>query len=212
MPLTCPGQFQSVTEIFAASAPFTMTNQFQFQSWETVAKESDGSVVVTVLRTGPATTAASVDYAIEDGTAKAGTDFKATGGTLNFAAGQTANTFTVSLVPADRFSGTRSAVLVLSNPQGASLGYPSAVLDLTANSTSTPTSTPTSTSNTESDFDLVSDFDSNVDSDFDPNLDSDFDFNSDSNFDSKLDSNTGFDSNPNPTQTSKSASPRPVSR
>ncbi len=37
------------------------------------------------------------------------------------------------LIPADHFNGTRSAELVLSNPQGASLGYPSAVLDLTAN-------------------------------------------------------------------------------
>ena len=120
------------TEIFAASAPFTVANQFQFQSWESSAKESDGSVVVTVLRAGPATTVASVNYAIENGTAQAGIDFAAASGTLNFAAGQTAKTFTVSLFPADRFSGTRSATLALSNPQGASLGYPSAVLDLTS--------------------------------------------------------------------------------
>jgi Tol biopolymer transport system component len=136
------------TEIFAASAPFTVANQFQFQfqSQESSAKESDGSVVVTVLRSSPATTAASVNYAVESGTAKAGTDFTATSGTLNFAAGQTSQTFTVPLVPADQFTGTRSAELVLSNPQGASLGYSSAVLDLTANSPppSPPVTTPTS--------------------------------------------------------------------
>ncbi len=146
------------TEIFAASAPFTVANQFQFQSWESSATESDGSVVVTVLRTGPATSAASVNYAVQNGTARAGTDFKATSGTLNFVAGQTAKTFTVSLLPADRFSGTRTAELVLSNPQGANLGYPSAALDLTsqpapvsppvttATPTATRTATPTSTS------------------------------------------------------------------
>ncbi len=51
------------TQIFAASAPFTVANQIQFQSWQSSAKESDGSVVVTVDRSGPATTAASVNYA-----------------------------------------------------------------------------------------------------------------------------------------------------
>jgi hypothetical protein len=90
-------------------------------------------VVVTVDRSGPATTAASVNYAIQNGTAIAGTDFKAASGTVSFAAGQTTTSFTVSLMPSDLFNGTRSATLVLSNPQGASPGYPSATLDLTAN-------------------------------------------------------------------------------
>ena len=79
------------------------------------------------------TSAASVDYAVQPGTAQAGTDFTATSGTLNFAAGQTSHTFTVSLVASDHFAGTRSATLVLSNPQGATLAYPSATLDLTSN-------------------------------------------------------------------------------
>ena len=133
-------------DIFAASAPFATPNQFQFQSWETAATESSGQVIVTVLRTGPATGAASVDYSVQNGTAQAGTDFTATSGTLNFAAGQTAQTFTVPLATGDDFDGTRSAQLVLSNPAGASLGFPSAELDLTANPASTPTPTPTATS------------------------------------------------------------------
>jgi hypothetical protein len=82
------------TEIFAASAPFTVANQIQFQSWQSSAQESNGSVVVTVLRSSPATTAASVNYAVENGTATAGTDFTATSGTLNFAAAQSSQTFT----------------------------------------------------------------------------------------------------------------------
>jgi hypothetical protein len=129
------------TQILAASAPFTIANQIQFQSWESSAQETDGSIVVTVLRSSPATTAASVNYAVENGTATAGTDFAATSGTLNFAAGQASQTFTIPLISADRFSGTRSAELVLSNPHGASLGYPSATLNLTAQS---PASTPVS--------------------------------------------------------------------
>ena len=147
-----PAQF---VQIFTASAPFSVANQVQFQSWETAATEASGQVVVTVLRSGPATAPASVDYTVQSGTAQTGIDFMASSGTLNFAAGQTSQTFTVKLNKGDEFNGTRSAELVLSNPQGASLGYPSAVLDLTANPppsispVTTPTPTPTSTGTTK---------------------------------------------------------------
>jgi Tol biopolymer transport system component len=126
------GDTNRSADIFAASAPFAVPNQFRFTAWESAARESGGQVQVTVLRTAPATAAATVDYAVQNGSAQAGTDFKATAGTLKFAAGQTAATFTVPLFTGDHFTGTRSASLVLSNPQGASLGYPSAELDLTA--------------------------------------------------------------------------------
>lgn len=126
------------TNLYAASAPFTAPDQFQFQSWATTAKESDGQAVVTVVRTGPATDAASVDYAVQDGTATSGTDYAATSGTLDFAPGVTSQTFTVPLIAGDQFTGTRSAQLVLSNPQGAGLGYPSAALDLAGNPPSVP--------------------------------------------------------------------------
>ncbi len=127
------------TEIFAATAPFTVPNQFRFTSWETSASESAGPAVIKVLRTGPATGAASVNYSVQNASAQAGTDFTATSGTLNFAAGQTSQTFSVPLKPGDHFAGTLSANLVLSNPQGGTLGYPTATLNLT--STPGPTTT-----------------------------------------------------------------------
>jgi hypothetical protein len=130
--------------IFAASAPFTVTNQLQFASWNVAANESSGQVTVTVERSGPATPAASVNYNVQDGSAHAGTDYKATSGTLTFAAGQTSGTFTVPLISTDSFSGTRSANLVLSNPQGATLGYPSAFLSLTATPASSSPTKPVS--------------------------------------------------------------------
>jgi hypothetical protein len=120
-----------VTSLFAAKAPFTTPDQFQFSSWQSSANESDGQAVVTVLRSGPATAAGSVNYAVQDGTAHAGTDFTATSGTLNFAAGETSKTFTVPLKTGDQFAGTLTANLVLSSPQGGTLGYPSATLNLT---------------------------------------------------------------------------------
>ena len=131
------------TQIFAASAPFTASNQFQFASWNVAANESSGQVAITVLRSGPATAAASVNYKVEDSSAHAGTDYGATAGTLTYAAGQTSGTFDIPLVTSDHYDGTRFADLVLSNPQGASLGYPSAFLILTAVPAS-PTAEPAS--------------------------------------------------------------------
>jgi Tol biopolymer transport system component len=120
------------TDIFAASAPFIPSNQIQFGAWEYAANESAGQVAVTVLRSGPATAPASVSYSVQNGTAQAGTDFKAISGTLNFAADQTSATLNVPLVAGDYFAGTRSATVVLSNPQGATLGYPSTILHVTS--------------------------------------------------------------------------------
>jgi hypothetical protein len=142
------------TNIYAASAPFTTPGQIHFLSYELAANESDGRAVVTVVRDSPATTSASVDYTVLGGTARAGTDFTATTGTLSFAAGETLKTITVPLVAGDSYTGTRSAQLVLSNPQGAGLGYPSATLDLTSSpappaaTPNTPTSTPATPSHT----------------------------------------------------------------
>ncbi len=130
------------TEIFAATAPFTASNQFQFASWSSSAGESSGPAVITVVRTGPATGAASVGYSVQNGSAVAGTDFAATSGTLNFAAGQTSQTISIPLKPGDHFAGTRSASVVLSNPLGGTLGYSSSVLNLTS-TPAPPVPTPT---------------------------------------------------------------------
>ncbi len=143
------GTTSPLPNIYAASGPYTTPGQFSFQSWETSADESAGQAVVKVQLSNPMTSAASVDYAVQPGTAQAGTDYKATSGTLDFAPGQTSATFTVPLAAGDQFTGTRSAQLVLSNPQGGSLGYPSATLNLTSTlavptpTPTTPTSTPT---------------------------------------------------------------------
>ena len=62
------------------------------------AKETDGSVVITIVRDGDPSAPASVDYATSDGTATAGSDYTATSGTASFAAGQRSFTFTVPVL------------------------------------------------------------------------------------------------------------------
>ena len=63
----------------------------------------------------------SVDYATEDGTATAGSDYTAASGTLTFAPGETAKTVSVPLLDDAIDEGKETFKLKLSNPRGAYL-------------------------------------------------------------------------------------------
>ncbi len=63
----------------------------------------------------------SVDYATEDDTAAAGSDYTATSGTLTFAAGETAKTVSVPVLDDAIDEGKEVMRLLLSNPKGAYL-------------------------------------------------------------------------------------------
>ena len=79
---------------------------------------------MTVQRLGGVGGAVSVDYQTSDGSATAGSDYAATSGTLNWAAGDSADkTFTVPVNWDGRAEGTESISLTLTNPGGgADLG------------------------------------------------------------------------------------------
>ena len=64
-----------------------------------VAEGNAGTSVATftVTRTGDTSSAFSIDYATSDGTAQAGSDYVATNGTLNFAAGELTRTVSVTI-------------------------------------------------------------------------------------------------------------------
>ena len=92
--------------------------------------QNAGSVTFTVNRTGGSSGAISVAYGEANGTAVAGTDYTAIGGTLNWAAGDASpKTFSVPISNAVPFSGTRSFTINLSGVTGgASLSSPSAAV------------------------------------------------------------------------------------
>ena len=86
------------------------------------AKEASGATLdfaVTLNRA--ASHEVSVDYATEDDTATAGTDYTATSGTLTFTAGETAKTVSVPLLDDALDEGKEVMRLKLSNPKGAFL-------------------------------------------------------------------------------------------
>ncbi|MCE5326785.1 MAG: hypothetical protein LLG01_10240, partial [Planctomycetaceae bacterium] len=87
-----------------------------------VVEDNSGSksAVFTVLRSGDTELASSVDYATADSTAAAGSDYQAASGTLQFTAGQTSRTISVS-VYGDVLNELNETFFVnLSNPTGDS--------------------------------------------------------------------------------------------
>ncbi len=79
----------------------------------------DASLDFAVTLSRAAAQEVSVDYATEDGTAKAGADYTAVSGTLTFAPGETAKTVSVPLLDDAIDEGKETFKLRLSNPRGA---------------------------------------------------------------------------------------------
>jgi hypothetical protein len=89
------------------------------------ANEGQGSITISVTRTGGTAGAASVNYAATAGTATAGADFTATSGTLNWADGDgAAKTFTVAILDDSVDEPNETVTLALSQATGATLGTP----------------------------------------------------------------------------------------
>lgn len=109
----------------------TPTGAIQFAASSFGTTETGGSVTITVSRVGGSGGSVSVNYATQDGTAKAGFDYANTSGTLNWGDGDTANkTFTVALVNDGVTEGGEYFTVNLSNPAGTTgifLGQPAAV-------------------------------------------------------------------------------------
>jgi hypothetical protein len=77
--------------------------------------------VVTVVRSGSAANAVSVQYATSDGSAVAGADYTASSGTLSFKAGQSSSTFKVVTTGDTLDEPDEDLTLTLSNPTGGAV-------------------------------------------------------------------------------------------
>jgi hypothetical protein len=94
----------------------------QFSSALYSVNENAGTATVTVRRTGNTDGAATVNYATADGTATAGTDYAPASGTLNFAQGETARTFSIPLQDDSVIEGVETVKLNLSSVAGGVIG------------------------------------------------------------------------------------------
>ncbi|RRS35480.1 MAG: hypothetical protein NV67_03545, partial [Gammaproteobacteria bacterium (ex Lamellibrachia satsuma)] len=85
--------------------------------------ENDGTVNVTVNRTGGSFGAITVDYATSNGTATSGSDYQAVNSALTFAENEYSKVITINLLDDLVYEGSESFTITLSNPGGgAALG------------------------------------------------------------------------------------------
>ena len=120
---------------FAVTTLPPSAGSLEFSTTGYSVNENGVSAIITVTRIGGSVGAASVDYAsIAGGSATPGSDYNATSGTINFANGDVARTFTVPIIDDSNYEGDETVNLLLSNATAASLGTPSsAVLTITEN-------------------------------------------------------------------------------
>lgn len=114
----------------------TPTNTVQFSASAQAATETPGATVhvdMTVTRSGDTSGPASVDYESANVTASDRSDYLATIGTLQFAAGETSKTITVFIVDDSFAEPAETFTVNLSNPVGCTLG-PQSSFTVTINS------------------------------------------------------------------------------
>ena len=106
----------------------------QFSATSFTVGEGDGSVPITVTRSGDTANAVTVDFATSDATASSRSDYSAALGTLRFAAGETSKTFNVFITDDVFVEGAETFHVTLGNPIGAVLGNPAtATVNITDN-------------------------------------------------------------------------------
>ena len=111
------------------TAAFTLISKtLQFSASSYSVNEGNGSVNLTVTRSGDVSAAASVAYTTSNGTAKEGKDYVASQGTLNFGPGETSKTFTVLVIDNAFVDLARTVNLALNNPSGGALGATSSAV------------------------------------------------------------------------------------
>ena len=116
------------------------SSHLQFGAANLQVSESERSVVLTVLRIGDTSSAATVDYRTGDadtftincadaagaqGAAYARCDFATTVGTLSFSANETQKTISVPIIDDGHVEGNQSFKVSLTNAKGGELGSPS---------------------------------------------------------------------------------------
>ncbi len=100
---------------------------------------STGSATITVTRVGGSSGPASVNFATSDGTAQGGINYSPTSGTLDFAAGQSSQTFTVPILAGSPSGMPLTVNLALSQGSG---GIPIGLINSAVLRIENPATTP----------------------------------------------------------------------
>jgi hypothetical protein len=153
------GPASAVLSVTPSTTPVTVTPDtvtFGFEAAGYGVNETTLTATFTVIRSGNPSVAAAVNYQTGGGTATAGLDYIAAGGTLLFDAGQTAKTFTVPILNDTLVEPDETVNLNLVNPIAGTLGNNSATtLTIVSDDVSTGAANLTSTALTPAGADVV---------------------------------------------------------
>ncbi len=114
IPGSSPNSTSEVSEPIALALP----GGLGFESATYTVDEDDGTVTITVTRTGGDEGTVTVNYATTDGSATAPADYTETSGTLTFGPGVTEQTFTVPILQDMVPEANESFTITLSGPTG----------------------------------------------------------------------------------------------
>lgn len=119
------GDTSELSNCAIASSPASVLS---FASATASVAENGASVTLTVNRSGYLGDAVSVGYASANGSASAGADYTAVGGTLSFAANQSSATIVVPIADDGTYEGAETFSVALSGPSAtAQIGAPASV-------------------------------------------------------------------------------------
>jgi pimeloyl-ACP methyl ester carboxylesterase len=107
-----------------ATLTLSAARTFQVSADNYAVNEGDGSVNITVTRSGDTSGESHVGYSTGPGTAQETSDYTATSGTLNFGPGESSKTITVLLTDDAFVESNETFTLTLRDPVGASLVAP----------------------------------------------------------------------------------------
>ncbi len=101
------------------------TPALSFSSADFAVAEDAGSATISVERSGDTEATAKVGVSVSDGSATAGSDYEATGGTLTFGPGETQKTLTLPIAADSRNEGTETVNLSLDSATSNGATVPS---------------------------------------------------------------------------------------
>ena len=100
----------------------TLQRVIEFSAASYSVSEGTGTVTITIFRTGNTSGEAGVTYSASNGTGSQGKDLNSVFGQLNFADGETTQTFTIFVTDDSFVENVEQLTLTLSDPQNAVLG------------------------------------------------------------------------------------------
>jgi len=121
-PLLQDSSETSITSIRLETADRRMWDIVQFSTQIFFVDESEGKAVIGIMRMGLGVGKVSVMYHTEDGSATGGDQFQHVRGTLVFRDGQMDQEIQVPLMPDESWHAVNDFVIVLSEPEGCTLG------------------------------------------------------------------------------------------